>query len=51
MADLAFVLVIIAFFAVAAVFVRVCDRIIGTDEEAFADAPATEIAEAERLAA
>jgi hypothetical protein len=49
MADLVFVLIIFAFFALAAVFVTACDRIIGTDEEAFADAP--EIPEQERLAA
>jgi hypothetical protein len=49
MADLVFVLIMLAFFALAAVFVTVCDRIIGTDEEAFADAP--DIPEQERLAA
>jgi hypothetical protein len=49
LADLAFVLTIIAFFAVAAAFVTVCDRIIGADEEAFADAP--ELPDQERLAA
>jgi hypothetical protein len=38
MADVAFVLIILAFFALAAAFVRACDRIIGSDEEAFADA-------------
>ena len=49
MADVAFVSIIVAFFALAAFFVRVCDRIIGSDEEAFADAPV--IPEQERLAA
>jgi len=39
MADVAFVLIMIAFFAFAALFVRFCDRLIGSDEEAFADAP------------
>ncbi len=39
MADVAFVLVIIAFFVLAAGFVAFCDRVIGTDEEALADAP------------
>ena len=38
MADVAFVLIIIAFFALAALFVGFCDRVIGTDEEALADA-------------
>lgn len=32
MADVAFVLVLIAFFALAVLFVRACDRIIGPDE-------------------
>ena len=49
MADLVFVLIIVGFFGLAALFVTVCDRIIGTDEEAFADAPP--IPEEERLAA
>ena len=34
MADLAFILIIVAFFALAAVIVRACDRIIGSDEAA-----------------
>jgi hypothetical protein len=53
MADLAFVLIIIAFFAFAALFVRFCDGVIGTDEEAFADAPEYSGAEADesRIAA
>ncbi len=34
MADLVFVVLIIAFFALAAVFVRACDAIIGPDEAA-----------------
>jgi hypothetical protein len=33
MNDLAFIGIILAFFALAALFVRACDRIIGTDEE------------------
>ncbi len=49
MADVAFVLIIIAFFALAALFVTFCDRVIGTDEETVADSPAR--AESERLAA
>lgn len=32
MADVLFVLVVVAFFAVAAAFVVACDRIIGPDE-------------------
>jgi hypothetical protein len=40
MNDLAFVAIILAFFVVAALFVRACDRIIGPDEEAFAESPA-----------
>ena len=39
MNDFAFVAIILAFFAVAALFVAACDRIIGGDEEAFADSP------------
>jgi len=48
-ADVAFVLIILAFFAFAAVFVAFCDRVIGADEEALAEAP--EYNESERLAA
>lgn len=33
MNDFAYVAIIIAFFALAALFVRACDRIIGPDEE------------------
>jgi len=33
MRDVVFVLVVIAFFAVAAVFVRACDALVGPDEE------------------
>ena len=39
MNDFAFVGIILAFFAVASMFVAGCDRIIGSDEEAFASAP------------
>jgi len=49
MADVAFVLIIIAFFALAAGFVHVCDRIIGDDEEIVAETP--EHAESEQVAA
>jgi len=51
MTDAAFVLIIIAFFAFAAWFVAFCDRVIGSDEEAFADAPARANADQERQAA
>ena len=47
MADVAFVLTIITFFGVAALFVRFCDRVIGTDEEVLADAPDYARADAE----
>ena len=43
MNDFAFVAIILAFFALAALFVVACDRIIGTDEEAFAGAPAVDV--------
>jgi len=39
MNDFAFVAIILAFFALAALFVVACDRIIGEDEEAFAGSP------------
>jgi hypothetical protein len=42
MNDFAFVAIILAFFVAAALFVRLCDRIIGTDEEAFAGSPEVE---------
>jgi hypothetical protein len=51
MADVAFVLIIIAFFGFAALFVSFCDRVIGTDEEAFADAPEHASADQEQRAA
>lgn len=39
MSDLIFVVVMIAFFALAALFVKGCDIIIGPDEEALAQRP------------
>jgi hypothetical protein len=42
MNDFAFVAIMLAFFALAALFVAACDRIIGADEEAFAGSPALE---------
>ena len=38
MADVAFVAVIVVFFAAAVLFVRACDRIVGPDEEPAAHA-------------
>lgn len=42
MADVLFVLVVVAFFALAAAFVVACDRIIGPDELPDAGAPAAD---------
>jgi hypothetical protein len=50
MNDFAFVAIILAFFALAALFVVACDRIIGEDEEAFAGSPSSEV-DPEKLAA
>jgi hypothetical protein len=51
MADFAFVLIIVAFFGLAALFVAACDRIIGSDEEAFADAVPETFEQHDRAAA
>jgi hypothetical protein len=51
MADVVFVAIIIAFFGLAALFVRFCDRVISTDEEAFADTPEYADSDESRLAA
>lgn len=40
MLDVVFVGLMVALFALTALFVKACERIIGTDEEAFADSPA-----------
>jgi hypothetical protein len=40
MQDIVYVAVLIAFFAVAALFVVGCDKIIGTDEEALSQSQA-----------
>ena len=40
MADLLFVVVIVAFFALMVAFVRVCERIVGPDETPGAGVPA-----------
>ncbi len=50
MNDFAFVAIILAFFAVAALFVVACDRIIGADDEAIPGSSEPE-AEQEKLAA
>lgn len=42
MADLLFVAVLGALFGVTALFIQLCDRMIGADEEAFADSPPAE---------
>ena len=49
MGDVVFVAVLVAFFMLAIVFVRACERIIGPDLEA--GASATDTAEPERHAA
>jgi hypothetical protein len=41
--DFAFVAIILAFFAAAALFVQACDRIIGGDEEALAGTTEPEV--------
>ena len=43
MNDFAFVAIILAFFAIAVLFVKACDRIIGPDDEAFAGAPSATV--------
>ena len=50
MADVAFVAILIAFFALAVVLVKACDRIIGPDT-AVVTADETSAEPAERLAA
>ena len=46
MQDIVYVAVLIAFFAVAALFVVGCDKIIGTDEEALSQSRARDRARA-----
>jgi hypothetical protein len=50
MNDFAFIAIILAFFVLAALFVTACDRIIGSDEEAFRGAVEPE-EQPERIAA
>ena len=49
MADVAFVAIIIAFFGLAALFVRFCDSVIGADEEMLTESSA--LTDSEELAA
>jgi hypothetical protein len=42
MSDIVFVGVILAFFAVAVVFIRICEHLIGSDEDAVGQ-PDTEV--------
>jgi hypothetical protein len=51
--DVTFVVIMIAFFALAALFVVACDKIIGSDDEALAvgDVELTPAPESESLAA
>jgi hypothetical protein len=54
MADLIYVAVLIGFFALAALFVRACDHIVGPDDEAPTVAPSDDaelLAEAGRALA
>jgi hypothetical protein len=54
MADLIYVAVLISFFALAALFVRACDHIVGPDDEAPTVAPSDDaelLAEAGRALA
>ena len=52
MADLIYVAILVAFFAVCGLFVVLCDRIIGSDEEALAQTlPALDEAENGAVAA
>ena len=49
--DFTFVVIMVAFFALAALFVIACDKIIGSDEEALAASEDEFEATAEELAA
>ena len=52
MQDVVFVVVLVAFFGLATLFVVACDRIIGRDEDALAEgAPGAPEPKSERLAA
>ena len=49
--DVTFVVIMVAFFALAALFVIACDKIIGSDEEALAAGAEELTPEPERVAA
>jgi hypothetical protein len=54
MADVLFVLILVAFFALAVLFVRACDRIIGADTDVVGttdDVTAGDTADEDRVAA
>jgi len=51
MSDIVYVAIIIAFFALAALFVKACDRIIGSDEESEATRTSTPSEDAAGVAA
>jgi hypothetical protein len=50
MSDLVFVAIIVTFFALAALFVKACDRIIGPEEHTAAESPTSD-PEQDRVAA
>ena len=51
MSDVVFVAVLLAFFALATLFVRGCDRIIGPDETELTGTDATPVSDEEKTAA
>jgi hypothetical protein len=51
MVDLLFVLVLVGLFGVTAGFVELCDRMLGSDEEALGGSSSEPTEESERLAA
>jgi hypothetical protein len=51
MADVIFVLVLIAFFALAVLFVKACDRIIGADADVVGVPEDEETGDTDRVAA
>ena len=51
MADLLFIAMMVAFFGLAVVLIRVCDRIIGADEDVVVGSVEYDAAGAEEIAA
>jgi hypothetical protein len=51
MVDVLYVLLLLGLFLLTAGFVTVCDRMLGSDEEALADTPPSAAEEERRLAA